>query len=121
MVRHIIIGACAVVILAGLWFFLQPKSLEKPLINGSLSYHLSVTAGVVAGPAILVAREGYPVEIAVTADQADLLHLHGYELQQPVVAGEVARLLFNADLAGRYLLELENSGIPLASLEVYPR
>lgn len=121
MVKNIIIGACAVVILAGLWLFLQPQKASAPNTETSLSYHLSVTGGVVAGPSVLVAREGYPVEIVVSADQADLLHLHGYELQQPLLAGEVARLAFDASLPGRYLLELENSGIPLASLEVYPR
>jgi hypothetical protein len=70
---------------------------------------------------VLVAREGYPVEISVTTDQSDLLHLHGYEIQQPILAGRLATLSFEARLPGRYLLELEESGIPLASLEVYPR
>lgn len=123
--RNILIVACAVVILAGLWFVLKPAKLATQLgtqsADVSLSYYLSVSNGVVAGPEVLVAREGYPVEIVVQTDSADLLHLHGYELQRPIQAGESVTLRFDASIAGRYLLELEESGIPLASLEVYPR
>lgn len=107
--------------LAGLWLFLQPQKTELDDSAGKLSYYLSVTNGVVAGPAVLVAREGYALELVVESDQDDLLHLHGYELQRPIVAEQTLTLVFDATLPGRYLLELENSGIPLASLEVYPR
>lgn len=121
MIKNLLLGACAAIVLAGLWFFLQPKELSEQGDELSLSYHLSLSNGVVAGPEVLIAREGFPVEVVVTSDQADLVHLHGYELQQDIEAGGLVRLQFEATVAGRYLLELEHSGIPLASLEVYPR
>ncbi|MDD9892139.1 MAG: hypothetical protein OXT49_01330 [Gammaproteobacteria bacterium] len=121
MLKNLIVGACAVVLLAGLWLFLKPEKLATQGGDVSLSYFLNVSNGIVAGPEVLVAREGYPVEIVISSDISDLVHLHGYELQEPIQAGQTITLLFEASIAGRYVLELENSGIPLASLEVYPR
>ena len=121
MLRQLIIALIAIGLLAGLWLWLKPQTLATNATDLSLSYHLSVSSGVVAGPEVLIAREGFPVAISVTADVADLVHLHGYELQQPIQASETITLQFNANIAGRYLLELEDSAIPLASLEVYPK
>jgi len=122
VLRQITILACGLLLLAGLWIWLQPKTLDSVSASDelALNYHLSVTNGIVAGPAVLVGRQGYPLRITFDVDITDRVHLHGYELWLDVRAGEQAEWVIEADYAGRYLLELEQSEIPLGSLEVYP-
>ncbi|QNG55901.1 hypothetical protein H6H00_28230 [Pseudonocardia petroleophila] len=61
---------------------------------------------------------GEAVELTVTSDVADEVHLHGYDLSAPVTAGGSATLSFTADIPGVFEIELEESGEPLARLEV---
>lgn len=122
MLRQLTILACALLLLAGLWFFFKP---QMPIDSGSadeisLNYYLSVNDGVVAGPAVLVGRQGYPLTITFLSDQSDRVHLHGYELWLALPAGEQVEWVVDAKYSGRYLLELEDQEIPLGSLEVYP-
>lgn len=120
MIRRLLAGACALLLLAGLLFFLRPSQLPSAPAELALNYHLLVQNGVVAGPSVLVARQGHPVRITLTADRVDRMHLHGYEIWVDVIPNQATELVLDAEYSGRYLLELEEQGIPLASLEVYP-
>ena len=74
-----------------------------------------------AGPVTMQAREGDDVEIKVTSDRADELHLHGYDLHTPLKANEPAVLYFKATHSGRFDVELHHAGITLGSLEIQPK
>ena len=66
-----------------------------------------------------VAR-GRIVVIRVTSDVADEVHLHGYDLSADVAPGAPATIRFTADAPGRFEIELENTGVQIAELEVRP-
>jgi hypothetical protein len=66
-----------------------------------------------------VAR-GRIVVITVTSDVADHVHVHGYDLMADVAPGKPATIRFTADAPGRFEVELEDTGVQIAELEVRP-
>ena len=64
--------------------------------------------------------QGRNVVITVTSDVADEVHVHGYDLMADVAPGEPATISFTADAPGRFEIELENTGVQIAELEVRP-
>jgi hypothetical protein len=65
-------------------------------------------------------EQGRDVVIVVRADVSDHIHLHGYDLMADVAPGAPARLRFTADVPGRFEVELEDRGVPIADLQVRP-
>ena len=64
--------------------------------------------------------QGRDVVITVTSDVADEVHVHGYDLMADVAPGSPATIRFTADAPGRFDIELENTGVQIAELEVRP-
>jgi len=60
------------------------------------------------------------VVVTVTSDVADEVHVHGYDLMADVAPGAPATIRFTADAPGRFEIELENTGVQIAELEVRP-
>jgi hypothetical protein len=61
---------------------------------------------------------GSIVELKVTSDVADELHVHGYEVMADAASGEETILRFTADIPGVFEIELESSQILIVTLEV---
>ena len=66
------------------------------------------------------AKKGDRVVLVVKSDEADEVHVHGYDLSRAVAPGEPARISFLADVPGRFEVELEESGVQIADLTVRP-
>ena len=64
--------------------------------------------------------KGDRVALVVTSDVADEVHVHGYDISKDVTAGGTARIVFTADIAGRFEVELEERGVQIADLTVTP-
>jgi len=64
--------------------------------------------------------KGEKVVLVVSSDVADEVHLHGYDVSADVAAGGSAEIPFTADTVGKFEVELEESGVQLAELEVAP-
>ena len=75
---------------------------------------------VVGGLKRATIEQGKKVAIVVGADVADHVHLHGYDRFADVKPGKAARLVFVASIPGRFEVELEDRGLPIADLEVRP-
>ncbi len=75
---------------------------------------------LVSGPAVIQVREGDAVVLTVTSDQADELHLHGYDRHVHLKPGAPATLKFTADKTGRFEYELHKAQLELGALEVRP-
>jgi ABC-type glycerol-3-phosphate transport system substrate-binding protein len=58
------------------------------------------------------------VVLVVSSDVADEIHVHGYDLMKDVAAGGTARIMFVADVPGRFEVELEDRGVQIADLTV---
>jgi hypothetical protein len=75
--------------------------------------------------------EGERVELRWAADEALVLHLHGYDIETRVAPGRPAVTSFAARLTGRFPVEIHAAGgaarpgsrhdITLLHVEVYPR
>jgi carbamoylphosphate synthase small subunit len=60
------------------------------------------------------------VVLVVTSDVTDHIHLHGYDIMRDVAPGSPARLPFKATIPGRFEVELEDRGVPIADITVRP-
>ncbi len=85
---------------------------------GSLRLSFDVYEGQISGNDHVVVGLGTEVEIVVTADMTDEVHVHGYDHVADVSPGSAAVILFVADLPGIYEVELEGSGLTILELEV---
>jgi len=84
-------------------------------------FELVIEGGALtSGPRRIEVSQGSAVELEVSTDHADELHLHGYDLKLQLTAGESATLTFSADHSGRFGLELHHSHGEIATLEVMP-
>lgn len=65
-------------------------------------------------------EQGQRVTLIVSADVADVVHVHGYDLIANVAPGSPARISFEASVPGRFDVELESRAIQIAELRVSP-
>lgn len=63
-------------------------------------------------------KRGDRVVLLVRSDVADHVHLHGYDIIRDVAPGKPARLSFKATIPGRFEVELEDRGVPIADITV---
>ena len=59
----------------------------------------------VGGVADIKVKKGDKVEIVVSADAHDDIHLHGYDIEKPVEPGKPATFRFTADIEGIFEIE----------------
>ena len=65
-------------------------------------------------------KKGDKVVLVVRTDSGEAVHLHGYNIEKPVVPGKAVRLPFTADIPGRFEVELPPTDALLAVIEVQP-
>ena len=95
----------------------QPSSVTTDEATGE-RIEITVSGGQVQGPGSVTVDVGTQVELLVTSDVADHIHVHGYDIFQDVAAGETASLSFTADLPGTWEVELEDSRTHLLEVQV---
>lgn len=61
---------------------------------------------------------GDMVELTVTSDVADEVHVHGYDLHAPVGPDQPAVVTFQSDIPGVFGIELEERGLRIAEVTV---
>jgi len=82
---------------------------------------ITVVGGVPQGGPIRIAgRPGDTLRFAVVSDTADELHVHGYDLLQPLEPGVRAEVEIAAGAEGIFEVELHGSGELVARLVVEP-
>ena len=80
---------------------------------------LTVTGGEVSGATGRVpVTLGSTVQLQVTADVTEEVHVHGYDLTADTVPGQPVTIEFTADVPGVFEVELEQSKLPLTRLQV---
>lgn len=94
-------------------------TVEPP--PGPTVVRVRVVGGVPKGGIVRkTVKQGDRVDIVVTSDVADHVHLHGYDIMRDVAPGKTARIRFRAKVPGRFEVELEDRGVQIASLTVEP-
>lgn len=74
----------------------------------------------VGGVRKLTFTEGERIRFRVSADEPELVHLHGYDVEQPVGPGRPTSFDVPATITGRFEAELENSAVQVAEVTVEP-
>ena len=126
-----VIGIVAVILLAG-------GSDETSESGNSASSDATPTATATAGDAAtatpkpeppllqagkeqaLNAKEGDTVSFRVVNDEAEEVHVHGYDITKDLEPGKTETVSFTATITGIFEIELEGSGALLAQLKVVP-
>ena len=85
-----------------------PTEIRIVVVNGA------PTGGIVREKV----EKGDRVVLIVRSDVADHVHLHGYDIMRDVAPGKPARLPFKATIPGRFEVELEDRGVPIADITV---
>ena len=65
-------------------------------------------------------KKGDTVDLTVKSDTADEIHIHGYDLMKDVEEGGGVHFTFPASIDGKFVVELEDAGEEIASLQVEP-
>lgn len=63
---------------------------------------------------------GDEIRFRVSSNQADEVHVHGYDVEEEIPAGGSATLAFPADIEGIFEVELHGSETQIAELRVNP-
>lgn len=63
---------------------------------------------------------GDEIRFRVSSNQADEVHVHGYDVEKEIPAGGSATLSFPADIEGIFEVELHGSETQIAELRVNP-
>lgn len=93
----------------------------EPAPAGPTRIPIRVTAGRPAGGVVRVSvSRDEQVVLVVRADAADVVHLHGYDREAPVGPRAPAQIGFTASVAGKFEVELEQSGVLIAEISVTP-
>jgi hypothetical protein len=64
--------------------------------------------------------KGEKVVLVVRSDAGEAVHIHGYDVEKPLVPGKPLRIPVTANLPGRFEVELHHPDVLLAVLEVRP-
>ena len=65
-------------------------------------------------------EKGDRVVLIVRSDVADEVHLHGYDIMRDVAPAGRLGSPFKATIPGRFEVELEDRGVPIADITVNP-
>lgn len=93
----------------------EPEASEPAVVR--IVVRDGVPVGGIARPSV---SQDDRVVLLVGSDVSDHVHVHGYDLFADVAPGERARIAFRATIPGRFEVELEDRGVPIAELTVRP-
>jgi hypothetical protein len=84
-------------------------------------FHVFVKGAKPAGGVLKVkVKKGDQVNLIVTSDTADEIHIHGYDLHKDLPAGGTVKFGFKATIDGSFTIELEKHKEEIAHLTVEP-
>jgi FtsP/CotA-like multicopper oxidase with cupredoxin domain len=65
-------------------------------------------------------KEGQTVRFRVTSDEDEEIHVHGYDIEEEIPAGETINVSFPATITGIFEIEFHHSEEQIGSLRVDP-
>lgn len=81
---------------------------------------LTVTGNTMT-PDKATVHQGDRVTMNVRIDKKETVHLHGYDIEfEAETPGDIVSKTFTADKTGSFLIEIEDTGTELGSMEVQP-
>lgn len=108
-----------IIILIGIVAYASTREpVEQPRQENILVLNYS---GTTTTPQNIQIKEGEDITIKVTSPVADEVHIHGYDKTIELVPDIESSLTFNANLTGKYEIELHEAHVLLGTIEVYPQ
>jgi hypothetical protein len=98
----------------------ETHTATTPSPDATVTIRIKVAGDTAPTVRKLSVRQGRKVELVVRSELTDHVHLHGYDLVADVGPGKPGRIAFTASAPGRFEIELEDRGLPIADLEVRP-
>ncbi|WP_109781062.1 hypothetical protein [Streptomyces sp. CG 926] len=96
-----------------------PSGQAPPSEQADRTVTITVRDGKVSpAPARTELRRGERLALRVTSDRADTLHVHGYDKELALPAGQEATLILTADRTGLFEVETHESDLVLTQLLV---
>jgi heme/copper-type cytochrome/quinol oxidase subunit 2 len=97
----------------------SPVTFPRAPAGNVRTITLAVARGKVTGDTGRVdVKLGTTVDVAVTADVAQEVHIHGYDLHVDTVPGQTVHKQFVANIPGVFTIELEQTSTTLTRLQV---
>ncbi|KOY58520.1 hypothetical protein ADK59_08125 [Streptomyces sp. XY332] len=97
----------------------SPSLPPSPQAQADRTVTLTVRDGkVTPAPGRTELRRGERIALRVTSDRADTLHVHGYDKELALPAGQEATLVLTADRSGLFEVETHESRLVLTQLLV---
>jgi hypothetical protein len=96
------------------------ETSTAPPPPGPREIEINVPADGPSGIQRIDVQQGERVVLVIRSGIADHVHVHGYDLLADVAPGRTARIRFEASRPGRFEIELEDRGQPIAELRVQP-
>ena len=97
----------------------QPTQYDADVSDAQQTISVEVASGApVGGHQRVEVGLGSVVAVTVTADTAEQVHVHGYDILRAVSDGHPAQFAFTAEIPGVFEVELEGSGRLLLLLEI---
>ena len=113
----VLVGAAAVLIVG--FILATPGGSTMRTTPVVRHFNLKIAGGKpVRGIAALTANKGDTINLTVTSNVADEIHIHGYDLHKTVGAGGSVAFMFKATIDGNFVIELESRSEQIASLTV---
>ena len=114
MRRAFVCLVAALLLLAG-----ACSTTTTPTASGPVTIAVTIANGKVSpSGAKYDVSKGSTVTINVTSDSADIIHVHGYEIEKDVVAGTPLVITFTADQTGSFEVETHVIEATIATLNV---
>jgi len=99
----------------------ETTTTTQPPVNRPTELRIRIVDGAPKGGIVRKSVDrGDRVVVIVTADVADHVHVHGYDLFGNVGPGKRVRIAFRARVPGRFVIELEDRHAQIAELTVRP-
>lgn len=96
-----------------------PSGSTKTFDNAAVLVVATVANGkITPSTQTIKAKQGQKVMVTVTSDEADELHIHGYDKEVELQAGKPGSVTFTADTKGTFEIETHESGKLVAKLIV---
>ena len=116
--RITLLAAAAVVVVVGLIIAISSGGSSKHTPTAR-SAHVFVTGCKPKGGINKIdVNQNDTLNLAVTSDCADEIHVHGYNFHKNVPANGTVNFSFKATITGTFVIELESRSEQIASLRV---
>jgi hypothetical protein len=98
----------------------EPAATTAPKSPAVVTIRITVPGDAAPEVRRFSVKQGRKVKLVVASALTDHVHLHGYDLMVDVAPGAPGTIDFTASAPGRFEIELEDRGLPIAELEVRP-